>query len=513
MILVINLGLKSIRAIVFDDQGQRLASAFESVNTYIHGHKVEQNALEWRIGLLKVIKEVVSTSNLQNSITNITVSCSASCLVPINKDIEPVGKVIMVSDRRAKQQSVSISNSQGFKDLNSKKLLKVNEYSQLSRILWIKENAPEQHQKTWKYLSPNDYIIALLTGGTIVTDNLNAEKFFYDNNAKDYPADLYNDLGVSIEMLPRCFEIGSIVGPIHKRLAFELGINNEPEIILGTYDAICSVFGTGVSAQGSVCDVSGTVTSVRMYSNVPVIDDQERINLQYFKPSNGYFLGGSNNLGGGLIEWAKICFYKDSLNPYELMETEVSSIDLLGDNYTGLIFLPNLLGARAPSWDSHSRGMFFGLERHHNRGDMMKAIFESIAFSVRDFIEIFTELGATPNLVTASGGLSQIKVANEIKATITGLPYHLMDEIESTALGAAIIVMCSLKHFENYHEACKKIVVTKQIFLPKESDKSYYEDMYVLYKDLTELVKPKFKMQRELLSKHKKSSFQYVGNL
>ena len=58
------------------------------------------------------------------------------------------------------------------KKLKTKKIYKINEYSQLARILWIKENVPEQHEKTWKYLSPNDYIIALLTGGEIVTDYL-----------------------------------------------------------------------------------------------------------------------------------------------------------------------------------------------------------------------------------------------------------------------------------------------------------------------------------------------------
>ena len=513
MILVINLGLKSIRAIIFDYNGRRVNSSFKAINTTLNGDKVEQDAVEWKNNFLKVVKEVINNSNSHNSIQHITVSCSASCLIPVDKKIEPVGKVIMVSDKRAKKQALTIQNLNEFKKINSKNHFKVSEYSQLSRILWIIENKPDQHKKTWKYLSPNDYLIALLCGDIICTDNLNAEKYFYDSDIKSYPNELFNCLGFSAEMLPECVEIGSDLGKIDKKISSTLGINSSPSIILGTYDAICSIFGTGVSNPGSVCDVSGTVTSVRVYSDKHVTDKNNRIASQYFKPCNGYFIGGSKNLGGGLIEWAKTCFYNGTYNPYEIMESDAALNDEVGSKYTGLIFLPNLLGARAPSWDSDARGVFFGIERHHSRGDLMRAIFESLAFSVRDFIEVFDELGVSPNLITASGGLSKIRIANEIKASVTGLPYHLMDEIESTSLGAAIIVMCSLKHFNSYNEACKKIIVTKQIFLPKADDKPYYDDMYNLYKDLTKVAKPQFKKQRELLKMHKKNSIEHVDNL
>ena len=116
-------------------------------------------------------------------------------------------------------------------------------------------------------------------------------------------------------------------------------------------------------------------------------------------------------------------------------------------------------------------------------------------------------------MITASGGLAKIMIANEIKATITGLPYHFMDEFESTSLGAAICVLCATGVFASYPEACQQIVVTRQIFLPRRHDQAYYEDMYGLYRDLTAAVDPLFLSRRDIIARHRSGNVEYVENL
>ena len=514
MILVINLGLKSIRAIVFSEGGQRLASAAQRVNSRLVNDRVEQDAREWHIKLFEVVNKAMDSLNTRAGIRYVTVSCSASCLVPVDVDMQPVGRVIMVSDKRAENQGRRIAQNPDFQVLSEKYGYAASQYSQMSRMLWLKEHEPETFEKTHAFLSPNDYLFAVLTGGQLVTDQLNAEKAFFDNEANTYPTALYEAFGLSVDTLPKNVAIGTNIGPMSKSVAEKMGLSNTPDAIVGTYDAICSVFGTGVSTPGQVCDVSGTVTSVRMYSDKPFIDPKRRVMSQYFPPSGGYLVGGSNNLGGGLIEWAKACFYKDAATPYELMQTESAAEGgAAGATHTGIVFLPNLLGARAPSWKGDARGVFFGIERHHDRGDMMRAIFESIGFTIRDFLEIFRESGTTPDMITASGGLAKITIANEIKATISGLPYHYMDEFESTSLGAAIIVMCATGIFPSYSEACSQIVVTRQIFLPRLHDQAYYEDLYGLYRELSNAVDPLFIKRRDILAQYSSQAAEYVENL
>lgn len=513
MILIINLGLKSIRAIIFDEGGRRIATAARRVNSRLSGDWVEQDASEWTQKLFEVVREAAESTNVREAIRHVTVSCSASCLISVDADMKPVGRVIMVSDKRAVDQGQRVAANPEFQALAKKTGFTSSQYSQMARMLWLKENAPEDYKRTAKFLAPNDFLIAILSGQT-VTDTLNAEKAFYDREAKSYPAGIYDSFGLSVDTLPTCVEIGTNIGPMKADVASQMGLLGTPDVVVGTYDAICSIFGTGVAAPGQVCDVSGTVTSVRMYSDTPFVDPKGRVMSQYFPPSDGYMIGGSNNLGGGLIEWAKACFYKDTANPYEQMHTESSGgSESAGATHTGLVFLPHLLGARAPGWNADARGVFFGIERHHDRGDMMRAIFESIGFSIRDFLEIFNESQTKPDMITASGGLAKIMIANEIKATITGLPYHFMDEFESTSLGAAIIVMCSTGVFPSYAAACKEIVVTRQIFLPRRHDQAYYEDMYGLYKELMTSVEPLFPARRDIVRAHSSGTVEYVENL
>lgn len=513
MQLVINLGLKSIRAIVFDESGRRILTSARRVNSRLVGEKVEQDALEWRDKLYDVVHEVSASSDHKSALRNVTVSCSASCLVGVDVDLNPVTKVIMVSDRRAQEQAKQLAELPEMQRLAKKYGYSASGYSQLARILWLAKNEPEEHAKVHKYLAPNDYLIMILTGGQFKTDILNAEKFFYDNDEGSYPSTLLDNLGISADLLPECIEIGTNLGPMSEKVCSELKIEGRPEVVVSTYDAICSVFGTGASEPGQICDVSGTVTSVRMYSDKKFVDPKSRVNCQYFPPSNGYLIGGSNNLGGGLIEWAKSCFYHGDQNPYEQMQSDSSFEGAESKSNAGLLFLPNLLGARAPSWNADARGVFFGLERHHNRGDMMRSIFESIGFEIRSFLEVFEESGVSLKMVTASGGLSRITIANEIKASITGLPYHYMDEMESTSLGAAIIVLCATGRYSSYKEACGDIIATRQIFMPRQSDREYYQDMYGLYKELTAGMEPMFEARKSLIQKHQSKHFETIENL
>lgn len=514
MILILNLGLKSIRAIVFDASGRRISIAARKVNSRLVGDWVEQDAAEWRRLMEEVVREAIDLPKLRGAIHYITVSCSASCLVSVDAKMQPTYRVIMVSDRRAIAEGERIGKDAEFQELAKRLGYSSSQYSQMARMLWIKENEPEVYARTTKFLAPNDFLIALLSGGETVTDTINAEKAYWDAESGCYPEKLYTRFGLNSNMLPRCVPIGTEIGLMCADLAADLGLASRPKIVVGTYDAICSVFGTGVALPGQVCDVSGTVTSVRMYSDKPFIDIKGRVMSQYFPPSNGYLIGGSNNLGGGLIEWAKGCFYSDVSNPYELMQTESAGGDqAMGGMHTGIVFLPSLLGARAPTWNPDARGAFFGLERQHDRGDMMRAIFESIAFSIRDFLEIFNESGTYPKMITASGGLAKIMIANEIKATVTGLPYHYMDESESTSLGAAIIVLCAAGEFASYSDACRATVVTKQIFLPRRHDQAYYEDMYGLYQEFANSVEPLLPKRRAIIATHRSDAIEYVENL
>jgi xylulokinase len=509
MILIINLGLKSIRSVIFEENGKKVSMFSKNITSNLYSECVEQNANEWADSLLYVLKKTIQKAEAFSKIKYISVSCSSNCLIAVDKNNIPLMPVIMVSDKRAKNEALEISKLREYEDISSSLSSKISSYSMLARILWIKKNKGDIYEKTWKFLSPNDFLILFLTKELCITDFLNAEKCFFNTSTKRYPKELFQRMRISEEKLPDVSAIGTNIGNLSIEIKSTLNIKNNPEIILSTYDAICSIIGSGVNKKNEVCDVSGTVTSIRTFSEKPVIDHKSRVMTQNLGFKNAFVIGGSNNIGGGLIEWSKDVFYPDVKNPYDMMQKETSN----NFKKSCLVFLPYLLGSRSPQWDENARGTFFGCERYHNRSDFMLAIFESTGFIVKDFLEVFNDLKLKPDVIKSTGGLTNIKIINEIKATITGIPYHVMSELESTSLGAAIITMASTKIYSNIDQTINNVVKCKEIIMPQKKHTSYYEDMYGLYKDLTSNMSTHYEKRATILKKNKTVTYNEIRNL
>lgn len=511
MILILNLGLKSIRAIVFNEKGQKLKSVSRPVNTFLHGEQVEQDPEEWWQKGIEVIREAVQESEIKKSVQYITVTSSSSCLVPVNGAGQSVSSSIMVSDRRAVPQAEQLKKMSEFQSLQEENPnVSAQPSLMIPKIMWMQKHEPELFSQTKYFLSPNDFLIHRMTQ-IVVTDVLNAEKFYYDSKKKSYPVALLKGLQIPEETLPPVKNIGSEIGPVSTEFKSRISFpaNREIKVILTTYDAICAFFGSGVSDEGEACDVSGTISSLRVLTK----KRPERINTQIYtqyEPTQDIFIiGGSNNMGGGLIEWVKQCFYRDDKYPYEAMENEAKE-SLPGGH--GIIFLPYLLGERAPLWDTSARGVFFGLERSHTRKELIRAVFESVGYSIFQLMESIESQGIHVKTVRFSGGLARIKLIAQIKADIFGKEVQLVDEFETTSLGAFILAGISIRLFSSLTEATK-IVRTREVVIPNADNMELYSKFFELYKEVYQILKPVYLKRQKLVSEAYFEKIERIDNL
>lgn len=495
-VMVINMGLKSIRCIIFNEDGMKLYNEAIPIKTAISAEKVEQDPKEWWQSAEKLIGRAACECK-EICIDYITVTASASCLVCVDKSGTPLMRALMVSDKRAEEESQYISQLDEFKKVHKETLLDITASLMLPRILWLKRNMPEIYHETDKFLSPNDFMLYKLSG-SYVTDYFNAIKFHYNPDKECYPEKLLNILGVSEQRLPVVMNPGDTVGRIDSVLAEKLGISKNAEIVVSSYDAICSFIGSGAAEDGEASDVSGTVTVLRALSRDRNLHNNPLIyNLPLHK-ENANIIGGSNNLGGGLIEWVKQCYYQNEIYPYEVMEKEAGE-SVLGAK--GLIFLPYLLGERAPIWDDNARGVFFGIERMHTRKDMTRAVFESTGFIDMDMIAAIEQTGIKIKSVRLSGGLARVNLISQIKADILGRDVLVLSEFETTSTGAAMMVMMGKGYFKDLREAADKFVAVRMIIKPNMSNHQKYMYMYELYKDTYSTVKGLYKRRKQLIKK------------
>ncbi len=496
-ILVLNMGMKSIRSIIFDEDGGKLASSSMLIETALTGETVTQVPSEWWKAACQVIRESVADAG-DIEVDYLTVTSSSSCLVCIDARGEALLPCMMVSDNRAVEESVFIEKTPEFTTVKEKTRLGVTPSLLLPKALWVKNHHQgEIFDRVYKFLSPNDYLIARFTG-RYVTDYMNPTKWHYDTERKLYPSALLKKIGISESLLPEVIAPGTCVGTMLQSAAEEAGLAEETKVIVTTYDAICSFIGSGVLEEGGAGDISGTVTVFRAAVKQKREGITDGIQQIPYYEGGIHIVGGSNNLGGGLIEWVKQCYYQHETLSYEFMEKDAGEVSL---GAGGVIFLPYLLGERAPIWDHCARGVFFGLERMHTRKEMTRAVFESTGFVDLDMINAIENLGIKINTIRLSGGLARLNLISQIKADITGREIQVLSEFETTATGAAMMALYGQGIYSSLQEAADRFVKVRMIIRPDEKNHEKYKEIYRLYKETYNTLKPLFAKRKALTEK------------
>lgn len=489
MFAVINLGLKSIRLCLLDADARTLFKKSYPIHSVIFGEAVEQDGEEWWRLTCQLFHDAASAGLPTGRIEAVTVSASSSCLVCVGEDGRVLRPVIMVNDRR--HESVGTGAQPVM----------------IRRIRWLAEAEPECHRQAALFLSPNDFLVHRMTGAA-VTDPVNATKFgpVGSQAAGDDAAD-----GLR-RRLPEVREVGARVGVIQPAVARSLGLAESVEVRLSSYDAVVSVVGSGALDDGDLCDVSGTVTSIRLVSMRGGAHPTGAVATQAMPLLGGHLVGGSTNLGGGLIEWLKTTFYPPQGPVYEQIDADVQS---LRPEQCALIFLPHLLGERAPLWDPQARGVFFGIERTHGRKHFARAVVEGAAFLGRSLVdEIVAVHGAPPTRVRVSGGLSRIAAVNQIKADVYARPVEVVAEFESTVMGAFLLAFHErLGAGRPLREFCRERVRVREILLPDPAAVSVYQKKYRIYRELYGALKPHFGSLREVQGMGWKSEDAVLENL
>ncbi len=490
MFAVINLGMKSIRLCLLDGDGRIKYKKAHPLNSVIFGDGVEQDGEEWW-RLVKVLFREAETAGYKlASLRGITVSASASCLVCVDESGVPLRPIIMVSDRR--HHSVVADSCAPI---------------MLQRIEWLRASEPENFAASAYFLSPNDYIIYRLCG-TAVTDTLNAEKSGYNVSLKAYDVQEPDVL----RRLPRVADVGEVVAEVKADVASELRLSGKVPVALSSYDAIVSVVGSGVAEDGVLCDVSGTVTSIRMETRVAPTRCTKAVATQAMPALGCYYVGGSNNLGGGLVEWLKTTFYPSSPHDYDMIQADAQSV---APRDSRILFLPYLLGERAPIWNPDAKGVFFGVERMHSRKHFARATLEAVAFSGRNIIdEIVASHGRAPTKIRLSGGLSRLEICNRIKADVYGVPLEIISEFESTVVGAYLLAFHRQLGMQPGTAGwLEKTVKVRDIVLPDEEAVEIYRESFAMFKELYESMKPLFVKHSRRLTSPMKSEDGYLENL
>jgi xylulokinase len=338
-------------------------------------------------------------------------------------------------------------------------------------------------------LLPKDYVRFRLTGefATEVSDA--SGTLLLDVPRRQWSSEILAALGISSDQLPRVAESFEPTTSIAAEAAEATGLRAGTPVVGGGGDQAAGGVGNGIVEPGIVSSTIGTSGVVFAHTDAPHLDPLGRVHtFCHAVPQRWHVMGVTQ--GAGLsLRWFRDNFgttevaeaQARGLDPYELLTREAETAPA---GCEGLIYLPYLMGERTPHLDPLARGVFFGLTARHTRAHMIRSILEGVAFSLRDSLEIFGEMGVPARQIRASGGGGRSALWRDIQADVFNREMVTINATEGSAYGVALLAAVGTGGFASIEEACRSCIRVTDRCEPDRERATLYNEYYRIYRSL-----------------------------
>ncbi len=458
MYLGIDLGSTNMKAALYDRQFHLIDRQSLPVQYIREGGFVEFDAKAYFRGLLGLLGKLIRENGIRQ-VTQMAFTGQAETLVVLDKDGEPLCNAISWMDERSAQQCKKLEAQFPPEVCQSVTgQMAVLPTWPATKILWLKEQAPDIFQKADKYLLLKDYIVYCLTGNMLGDMSVATFSFYFDIYNKCYWPQMLQAIGIGEEKLPPLAEPCTAAGPVKPEMLEQLGLTGETVVNIGTLDHFAGMIGTGNIAPGGITLSTGTVMALAAMTGKPAPKNCG-IAMHYGFLPDTYVMLPVAESGGVSLEW-----FKRSCLPttdYDTLNRELAS-----RKPNDLLFLPYIVGTNAPEFDPGATGVFWGLRQEHDGVDMAGAVMEGVSFVLRKNCRQIASVSQAPTAIIATGGGAKSPVWCQLQADITGLPVHIPQEKEAACLGAAMIAAVGSGAFGTLEEAAGKLIVMEKTFTP-----------------------------------------------
>jgi xylulokinase len=489
LLLGLDLGTSAIKVGLFDLEGNLVRQARRSCALYTpRPGWAEQEPEEWWTAVRDGLQEVLAGVD-GGRIAAVGLSGQSPSHVLVTADGVSLGRAIVWGDRRATVEAEwlaeRITTEQARAWTGCTFITGANQSS--ARFLWLKAHRPKDWARCAAVVQPKDFVAGRLTG-QVATD-VNSALGLLDPRTGQYATELLVLLGIAPEKMPPVLEQTTIVGYVMPEVAAATGLPPDIPVVTGTIDAWCDIIGCVEIEPGSAVDVAGTSEVVALVTAELVDGGSEGV---VSAPLVGgcSWIGGPMQMGGAALTWLARCFFGQEQPDFRALETEASAAAPGAD---GLLFLPYLQGERAPVWDPAARGAFVGLTDRHIRAHCFRAVYEGVAFAVRDLLQRCQAAAEiAPQMLHVSGGGSGSTFWNQIKADVTGLPVQQMAIPDAACLGAALLAAVGIGVFDGFTEASGAMIRTGDILDPVAAHVSRYDELFATWRCLYPVLGPLF---------------------
>ncbi|MCD6444639.1 hypothetical protein J7L70_06525 [Candidatus Bathyarchaeota archaeon] len=479
-ILSVDVGTTNVKAVVFDLEGRQVfkSSLRCPVYTPVEGW-AEQDPDEVLNRSLKVVRDCVKA--VDGRVEALTFSAQLYSVMLVDRSGSPLTRILNWMDGRSVQEASEVSEEMDGYGLYRKTGCHISPMMPVAKLLWLKRHRPERFGKVFKVLAMKDYILYRLLG-LYVTDRIIASaSSLFNIHENRWDPEIAEFLGLSLGVFPTVVEPDKVVGEVDGSLSEKTGLPKGIPVVCGGGDGMLQNIGFGILEPGLAASNIGTSGAVRVTSNRIILDKSRR--ARFFCHAligDLWCIGGAINSAGLSLEWFVDRFLDGDFGRFE---AEASKAE---PGSRGLIFLPYLLGERAPLWCPEAKAVFYGLTLNHGIPELSRAVLEGVILALNHIKRVLEAYVPSVKEVRTGGGGARIALLNQVQADVFQVPVYLTATEEGSALGAAILAAEALGYYRGLKDACKTMVKPVKVFRPNLENVRKYRRVFERYLRLSD---------------------------
>jgi xylulokinase len=481
-----DVGSQGTKVVLLSSTGSLAGEAYAGYDIdYPQPLWAEQPVARWIDAIAIAVRQVLAETGVSaDRVRGLGLGTQVDGVVPIDAAGRALRSGIIWMDRRAGEQCAAIRASMSDAQVFELTGLNLDPTHVAPKIRWLADQQPELYARAARFLLPGSYLAYHLTGEAAVDYSNASSTMLLDVRTKDWSPEMCRVFGIDIDRLAPVGSATAPLGRLRPAAAEALGLRPDTVVVIGCGDEHAACLGAGVVRPGLVGDIAGTAEPVCAASPTPVFDPTRLIETHCHGDPDLWLLENPGFVSGGNLRWFRDHFAAGAAQPgrsaYQVLDAEAAGVPAGSE---GLVFLPCLMGAMAPTWNEHARGTYAGFTLAHGRGHFARALLEGSAFAVRDITDQMRAVGLVLQEMRVVGGGARSPLWNQIKADVTGLPVAVPEITETTALGAALLASVGTGAHANLAEASEHVVRIRERYEPNPAAQSAYAEAYAFYRD------------------------------
>ena len=474
----IDLGTSAAKLLLMDELGEikNVISKEYSLEFPKPGWS-QQNPEDWRRAILEGIPELLTGFD-GASVAGIGCGGQMHGLVILDENDNVIRPAILWNDGRTAAQVDYLNNEVGKEKLSGMTANIAFAGFTAPKILWVRENEPENFARIAKIMLPKDYVNYILTGVHACDYSDASGMLLLDVEHKCWSRQMLEIVGVTEKQMPKLFESYHCIGTVKPDVAKLLGLGEHVVVAAGAGDNAAAAVGTGVVGEGG-CNISlGTSGTVFISSEKFGVDSTNALHA-FAHADGGYHLMGCMLSAASCNKW----LMEDILQTTDYAAQQAAIREAcLGENHT--YFLPYLMGERSPINDTDARGTFIGMTMDTTRADLVQAVLEGVAFAIRDSVEVAKSLGISITSSKICGGGAKSALWKRILANVLNIPLESPESEQGPGMGGAMLAMVACGAYDSVKAVCDRFVRVAAVVEPEPALVAKYEKRYQQFRKI-----------------------------